>query len=111
MARRLKRLIIQTERHDAPIPQLAASPQARPRRQTIEETKNMIEFRCHIAQVKNPFEDSAIEAVYNYSKGVPREVIKICAMSVQYAMLNELVIIPKEIVEMAQNDVVADPQR
>jgi general secretion pathway protein A len=73
---------------------------------TIEETQNMIEFRCHIAQVLNPFEDTAIEAIYNYSKGVPREVIKLCAMSVQYAMLNELKTIPKEIVEMAQNDVV-----
>ncbi len=73
---------------------------------TLEETKDMIDFRCHIAQVTNPFDLPAIESVYNFSKGVPREVIKLCAMSMQYAILNDLKVIPKEIVELAQADIV-----
>lgn len=71
---------------------------------TLEDTHAMIDFRCHIVQVENPFEPAAVEAVYNYSKGIPREAIKLCAMSVQYGILNELKSIPREIVELAQND-------
>lgn len=71
---------------------------------TLEDTKGMINFRCQVAQVENPFENDAIEAVYASSKGIPREAIKLCAMSVQYAMLNELKTIPKEIVEIAKSD-------
>jgi general secretion pathway protein A len=73
---------------------------------TLEETAGMIDFRCNVAQVSNRFENEAVEAVYNLSKGIPREVIKLCAMSVQYALLNEVETIPKEIVELACQDIV-----
>lgn len=73
---------------------------------TLEETAAMIDFRCHIAQSSNPFIPESVEAIYTYSKGVPREVIKLCAMSVQYAALNELEEIPAEIVELAAGDIV-----
>ncbi len=73
---------------------------------TLEETAGMIDFRCNVAQVTNRFEDEAVEAVYNLSKGIPREVIKLCAMSVQYALLNDMETIPKEIVELACQDIV-----
>jgi general secretion pathway protein A len=73
---------------------------------TLEETAGMIDFRCNVAQVSNRFENEAVEAVYNLSKGIPREVIKLCAMSVQYALLNEMETIPKEIVELACQDIV-----
>lgn len=71
---------------------------------TFEDTLGMINFRCQVGQVENPFEDEAIQAIYNYAKGIPREAIKLCAMSVQYALLNELKSIPKEIVDLAQAD-------
>lgn len=73
---------------------------------TLEETAAMIDFRCHIAQASNPFTPESIEAIYTFSKGVPREVIKLCAMSVQYAALNDLDEIPVEIVELAAGDIV-----
>jgi general secretion pathway protein A len=71
---------------------------------TLQDTQEMIDFRCHIGQVDNPFEPEAVEAIYTNSKGIPREAIKLCAMSVQYALLNELKTIPREIVELAQSD-------
>jgi general secretion pathway protein A len=71
---------------------------------TLQDTLGMINFRCHVANVENPFEDDAIRAIYAYSRGIPREAIKLCAMSVQYAILNELKTIPKEIVDLAQRD-------
>lgn len=71
---------------------------------TLEDTLGMIDFRCRVAGVENPFEAAAVEAIYSYSKGIPREAIKLCAMSVQYALLNDLKIIPREIVDLAQKD-------
>lgn len=73
---------------------------------TLQETGDMIEFRCGIAKVANPFEPEAVEGVYQWSKGVPREAIKLCAMSVQYAELNALKKIPADLVEVAANDIV-----
>jgi general secretion pathway protein A len=71
-----------------------------------EEISGMIDFRCTVAGVKNPFEPRAIQAVYHWSKGVPREAIKLCAMSVQYAALNNLRQIPADLVELAAGDIV-----
>lgn len=71
---------------------------------TLEDTLGMINFRCQVGQVDNPFEVDAIQSIYNYAKGIPREAIKLCAMSVQYAILNELEKIPKEIIDLAQTD-------
>lgn len=73
---------------------------------TLEETTGMIDWRCTVAKVVNPFEPEAIAAIYQWSKGVPREAIKLCAMSVQYATLNNLKRIPAELVELAANDIV-----
>lgn len=73
---------------------------------TLDETAGMIDFRCHIGQVPNPFTNEAIEIIYALSKGIPREIIKLCAMSVQYAALNELSEIPAELVDVAAQDIV-----
>jgi general secretion pathway protein A len=73
---------------------------------TLEETAGMIDFRCTVAGVKNPFTPDAISAVYQWSKGVPREAIKLCAMAVQYAALNNLKHIPADLVELAASDIV-----
>jgi general secretion pathway protein A len=73
---------------------------------TLDETTGMIDFRCTVAGVSNPFEKEAITAVYQWSKGVPREAIKLCAMAVQYAALNGLKKIPRDLVELAANDIV-----
>lgn len=73
---------------------------------TPEETAGMIDFRCTVAGVKNPFDSEAVQAVYQWSKGVPREAIKLCAMSVQYATLNNLDQIPADLVEVAAGDIV-----
>lgn len=71
---------------------------------TLDDVEAMIDFRCSVAQIENPFEREAIEVIFAYSKGIPREAIKLCAMSVQYALLNNLKRIPREIVELANHD-------
>lgn len=59
-----------------------------------------------MANVENPFDPADVEAVYHRSKGIPREAIKLCAMSVQYAAINNLKRIPGDLVELAAGDIV-----
>src|SRR5215204_3452810 len=73
---------------------------------TPEETAGMIDFRCTVAGVQSPFEPEAVQYIYQWSKGVPREAIKLCAISVQYAALNDLKSIPADLVEVAALDIV-----
>jgi len=73
---------------------------------TLEETIEMIDFRCKVSGLSNPFEKDAITAIYQYSKGVPREVIKACGIAVQYALLNNLQIIPEEIINVSLADLI-----
>jgi general secretion pathway protein A len=71
---------------------------------TLEDITELINFRCSVSQIENPFSSEAVDAIFQYSKGIPREAIKLCAMSVQYAKLNELETIPREIVDLAKDD-------
>src|SRR5215210_8635598 len=73
---------------------------------TPEETAGMIDFRCTVAGVKSPFEPEAVEVIYQWSRGIPREAIKPCAISVQYAALNGMSRIPADLVELAATDIV-----
>jgi general secretion pathway protein A len=73
---------------------------------TPEETAGMIDFRCTVAGVKSPFDPEAVQVIYQWSRGIPREAIKLCAISVQYATLNGLKRIPADLVEAASADIV-----
>src|SRR5215212_8960758 len=46
-----------------------------------DETASMIEHRCDFAGIRNPFTRDAMEAVYIKSKGVPRSILKVCALA------------------------------
>lgn len=52
---------------------------------TLEETVNMIEYRCKFADIENPFPPETIERIYTLSNGVPRNSLNLCALS--YALL------------------------
>ncbi len=43
-----------------------------------EECRDMIEFRCRKSDVANPFPAVTVDAIYNMTSGVPRDVLKIC---------------------------------
>ena len=69
---------------------------------TPEETKSMIEHRCQYAGIANPFTDEAMEAVYIKSKGVPRSILKICALAYEMMeMAEEQTITPDYIEDTA----------
>jgi general secretion pathway protein A len=42
------------------------------------EMRRVIEFRCLKAGSLNPFTDEALQAIYNITSGIPRDVLKIC---------------------------------
>lgn len=52
---------------------------------TQEDAKDMIAFRWRTASGKgglsDPFTDKAIEAIYEFSKGLPRKIIKLCDLA------------------------------
>ena len=78
---------------------------------TLDETQGMIDFRCQVAGVRNPFNEEAIQTIYSVSKGVPRDVIKLCGLSIQYAILNEMETIGNDVVMLAVPDVpVPEPE-
>ena len=54
---------------------------------TLNETNEMIATKCEYAEIKNPFSNEAVERIYNQAAGVPRSVLKMCAML--YVLKNE----------------------
>jgi general secretion pathway protein A len=53
---------------------------------SLEETHAMIAHRCQWAAIRNPFPPQIIDSIYHKTAGVPREILKLCAMS--YEMMN-----------------------
>lgn len=52
---------------------------------SLNETEEMVDFRCKQARVKNLFTKEAIEALYRLTGGVPREILKIAAVAWRFA--------------------------
>jgi general secretion pathway protein A len=48
---------------------------------TLDETVAMMEHRCKYAGIRNPFTAEAMERVYINSKGIPRGILKLCALA------------------------------
>src|ERR1051325_4306349 len=72
---------------------------------TVEETKDMIEFRLTVAgRKKQLFEEEAIDEIFTLTKGVPREIVKTCMDTMTIASLNNLTSIPKEAVQRARTE-------
>jgi general secretion pathway protein A len=70
------------------------------------EMADMIAFRLTIAGGgPGLFSDSALERIYELSKGVPREAIKICSASLELALGNRERVVSTEIVETAATEV------
>lgn len=54
---------------------------------SLSETIAMVDYRCELAEVKNPFTDKILEKIYEFTGGVPREVLKICSVAHELAVL------------------------
>ncbi len=63
------------------------------------EMRRVIEFRCLKAGSLNPFTDEALQAIYNITSGIPRDVLKICQVLWVAAQKDGIEEIPIEWVE------------
>jgi general secretion pathway protein A len=73
---------------------------------TFEDAIALIEFRWKVAGGSNhPFEDGALEAIFKYSKGLPRKISKIADNALIRAMSSELLSINQEIIEQVATEV------
>jgi Cdc6-like AAA superfamily ATPase len=66
----------------------------------------MVAHRCDLADVAMPFSDDVITQIYDATGGVPREVLKVCAVSYELAQLNELDRVTLEVLEEALKEAV-----
>ncbi|MFY9221728.1 MAG: AAA family ATPase [Blastocatellia bacterium] len=70
----------------------------------LEETCKMISFRCQVSGAENPFSDETMEAIYKLTKGVPRDIVKICIHAYREATKQQKLISP-EIVQSVSKQI------
>ena len=73
---------------------------------SLAETREMVAFRCEQAQVSNPFTDAALDAIYATTGGVPREVLKVCAIAWDMAQMADMTKVPPDLIEAAVSEAV-----
>lgn len=54
---------------------------------TPDATAAMIAFRCERAGVPNPFPSPAADSVFRWTRGVPRDVMKVCGLAYSHVLL------------------------
>ncbi len=58
---------------------------------TLSSALQMVVFRLQVAGRQEAFiDDNAFELLYERSEGVPREIIRICALSIDYVLYSDL---------------------
>jgi general secretion pathway protein A len=73
---------------------------------TFEDALALIDFRWKVAGGStHPFDKDALEAIFKYSKGLPRKISKIADNALIRAMSSETLLINKEIVEQVASEV------
>ncbi len=77
---------------------------------TLQETHAYIENRLHTAGARNHslFQTEAVEAVHNYSRGIPRVINLLCENALINAYVEQLTSIPAEIIAGAAQDLQFD---
>lgn len=76
---------------------------------TREDTEAMIRYRLERARVALDFEPDAIEQLYAISRGVPRDLVKLCDIAWLFARNNGLDTVPAPLVLKAQQHVHDNP--
>jgi general secretion pathway protein A len=71
------------------------------------EMKRMIVHRCEQAEMDVPFPEDVMEAIYDMTKGVPRDVLKLCAQAFETAtnLMGER-LVTMEAFEIVREDIV-----
>lgn len=67
----------------------------------VDEMREMIEFRLGVAgwNGKELFAEETHETIHEYTKGFPRQVVKLCGMSLETCIMNGDSVVAKDVVE------------
>jgi len=68
---------------------------------SLNETQEMVNFRCKQAGAKNTFTSEAIETLYTLTGGIPREILKVAAVAWRFSEADGNRITPELIQEAA----------
>lgn len=52
---------------------------------SLNETSEMIKFRCDSVKERNPFSEDAVQTLYTLTGGVPREALKVAAVAWRFS--------------------------
>lgn len=73
---------------------------------TFDDAVGLIDFRWKVAGGdKHPFEPDALEAIFKYSKGLPRKISKLCDNALIRALSTEVKTVNKEIIDQVAQEV------
>jgi Cdc6-like AAA superfamily ATPase len=61
----------------------------------------MIEHRCKLRKIKNPFPSESVARLYALTGGIPRATLRLCAISFEMAKLARMDTVPVELVDTA----------
>lgn len=70
----------------------------------LEETCKMIAFRCQVSGSENPFSSETMECIYKITKGVPRDIVKICIHAYRESIRQQKALTP-EIVDLVRKQI------
>jgi len=67
----------------------------------VDEMREMIEFRLGVVgwNGKELFAEETYETIHEYTKGFPRQVVKLCGMSLETCIMNGDSVVVKDVVE------------
>lgn len=77
---------------------------------SLNETQEMVNFRCQQAGAKNTFTNEAIETLYTLTGGIPREILKVAAVAWRFSEADGNKITPELIQEAAGEAVLSTEQ-
>lgn len=69
-----------------------------------DELDGMIEHRCKLRKIKNPFPAETIERLYALTGGIPRSTLRLCAISFEMAKLSRMERVTVDLVDTAYTE-------
>ena len=69
-----------------------------------DELDGMIEHRCKLRKIKNPFPPETIERLYALTGGIPRSTLRLCAISFEMAKLARMERVSVDLVDTAYTE-------
>lgn len=75
---------------------------------TLDETSEMIAYRCQYEAVQNPFTPAAIEKLYVTTGGIPRAILKVAALAYEMMLMEKSKTIGPDLIDDTIGEVAID---